>query len=32
MVHMHLSDTWCSRYDVGGDFEGDVKGAGCQTQ
>jgi hypothetical protein len=32
MVHPQLSDTWCSRYDVGGDATADMKGGGCQTQ
>ena len=32
MVHTHLSNTWCSRYDVAGDFNGDMKGSGCQIE
>jgi len=32
LVHTHLSSTWCSRFDVGGDTSGDMKGGGCQTQ
>ncbi|MEO6025591.1 MAG: hypothetical protein ABIR79_01820 [Candidatus Binatia bacterium] len=32
MSHVHLSDTWCSRYDIGGDANTDVKGGGCRTQ
>jgi hypothetical protein len=32
MSHVHLSSTWCSRYDVGGDTVADRKGGGCATQ
>ena len=32
LSHAHLSDTFCSRYDVGGDTSGSMKGPGCTTQ
>ncbi len=32
MSHVHLFDTWSSRYDIGGDVSADVKGAGCRMQ
>jgi dienelactone hydrolase len=32
MSHVHLSGTWCSRYDVGGVTSADMKGGGCVTQ
>lgn len=32
MSHAHLSDTWCSRYDIAGVTTDDMKGGGCQTQ
>lgn len=32
LVHVHLSDTWCSRFDVGGDVSGNMKGTACSTE
>jgi len=32
MVHPRLSDEWCSRYDIGGDATGNLKGGTCRTQ
>jgi hypothetical protein len=32
LVHVHLSSTWCSRFDVGGDTSGNMKGGSCGTQ
>ncbi|HYC53610.1 MAG TPA: hypothetical protein VEL28_01545 [Candidatus Binatia bacterium] len=32
MSHVHLSDIWCSRYDVAGQAAGDMKGGGCRIE
>jgi hypothetical protein len=32
MSHVHLSNTWCSRYDVGGAASASMKGGACVTQ
>jgi hypothetical protein len=32
MSHVHLSNTWCSRYDVGGATSASMKGGACVTQ
>jgi dienelactone hydrolase len=32
MSHVHLSNTWCSRYDVGGATSSNMKGGACVTE
>jgi dienelactone hydrolase len=32
MSHAHLSDLWCSRYDVGGESSASMKGGACAVE
>ncbi len=32
MSHVHLSDLWCSRYDIAGTSSASMKGGSCRTE